>query len=1095
MKTFFKITLFLLFLSIIPITKAQIIDICGADTIVLHAGNYKYGTLHWEKSYNMTIWTQVPNAHDSIFKFYPTEDVYYRAVGKFFDCPPVYSDITHIQLPPVAHAGSNRTVPGQEVVLYGNIITNGLGQWTIITGTNGTLDDATEAVTRLQGTDSIYTLVWMLTNACGSSSDTIQVRFKENQYIEELVIVGSTDTLISNTAQLDSGIYVIRFSLPLPNISKPTDAILLGWDGDGYIRRLDSLRIGLDSTYYLYTKPATLQDLTLYGAYNLAQSFSIDSTLSGSKLKNIHQLTHLPSRHELQNNPIFKTGQYYYIKEDEVQTKLNGISLAQTKSSGALIDLSFNDAELSVGPVEITLSGSYQFYPNLVADLDFENATVNMFKIALNNAISEGNIQLNVTASGSGTLVDEEFTLLQMRKTIIVITSGVPIVINTELSLEGSVSAEVSATASFDYEYNQKLLHNASIEYSGGEWHYNYEQSSEAESSNNFNVNGNLTQEFNIGPKLEFKVFGIVGPYLDAKAKEELEICFHNLNWKAEVGLSGELTLGAKAEVLSETLFDVNTSWTEDFYNTEFPYYLEMISGDNQNYTSGNPVPQHIIVKVTSDKGYVVPGAIVHFNPSGTGTVSSNPVIADLNGLAEVEWNPGMGSQNSLEVYLKDCEDTHIDNSPLTFTAYEIQGGTDCSQSSLIASINNDFNVISVNAYMGLAPYEYSTDGITFSPVPPFISPAAGQTYGFTVRDSDGCYAFASYTAPANPCLHSSLSVNIVAMSNAINAYGSGGTPPYLFSLNNPAGPYTLQSQFGNLQEGTYTVYIKDATACVKSATVDVYSNMPPITANFTYLPNDVNKEDTVQFINMSNNATSWSWTFGDGSSATTENPQHVYDENSSYDVTLTVTNQHGTASKTKTIGVGCSNFTDTRDSTLYSTVLIGNQCWMKENLKFETPNSMCYNNNATLCDIYGRLYPLNDALVACPSGWHLPSINEWEALANHLGGTLNGISDNVGGKMKSVTPDWTYPNNGASNSSGFSARPAGAFSQQGAPPSTSCCMGNITYYWSSSQYIPEPGQYYLTTLFCHFYDLQTYTSEHNLEYRISVRCIKDVSQ
>lgn len=75
-------------------------------------------------------------------------------------------------------------------------------------------------------------------------------------------------------------------------------------------------------------------------------------------------------------------------------------------------------------------------------------------------------------------------------------------------------------------------------------------------------------------------------------------------------------------------------------------------------------------------------------------------------------------------------------------------------------------------------------------------------------------------------------------------------------------------------------------------------------------------------------------------------------------------------------------NFTDPRDGKVYKTVKIGNQTWMAENLNFKTPNSWCAE-----CEKLGMLYNFEDAKIACPDGWHLPSVDEWEILIKNLGG------------------------------------------------------------------------------------------------------------
>jgi len=85
----------------------------------------------------------------------------------------------------------------------------------------------------------------------------------------------------------------------------------------------------------------------------------------------------------------------------------------------------------------------------------------------------------------------------------------------------------------------------------------------------------------------------------------------------------------------------------------------------------------------------------------------------------------------------------------------------------------------------------------------------------------------------------------------------------------------------------------------------------------------------------------------------------------------------------------------------IYNTIQVRSQCWLHENLNFETRNSWCFNNNPDHCDTYGRMYLWDAAITACPEGWHLPTDNEWkilEGVADSQHGILDPVWNQSGG-------------------------------------------------------------------------------------------------
>ena len=101
--------------------------------------------------------------------------------------------------------------------------------------------------------------------------------------------------------------------------------------------------------------------------------------------------------------------------------------------------------------------------------------------------------------------------------------------------------------------------------------------------------------------------------------------------------------------------------------------------------------------------------------------------------------------------------------------------------------------------------------------------------------------------------------------------------------------------------QNTTTYYVTNTDSLYESdpAAVTIVTTKP--VSNFTFSPDTVivNTGGNATFTDGSQRAISWKWYFGDGDSATTQNPSHVYSAASTYTVTLIATDKFGCSDTT----------------------------------------------------------------------------------------------------------------------------------------------------------------------------------------------------
>lgn len=255
----------------------------------------------------------------------------------------------------------------------------------------------------------------------------------------------------------------------------------------------------------------------------------------------------------------------------------------------------------------------------------------------------------------------------------------------------------------------------------------------------------------------------------------------------------------------------------------------------------------------------------------------------------------------------------------------------------------------------------------------------------------------------------------------------------------------------------------------------------------------------------------------------------HTYATTGTYTIRLEIKDSEGlTDTASHTISVGAIPFTAqpcpglpsiNYGGATYHTVLIGSQCWLRENMDIGTMiiidtnqsnngiiEKYCFDDLASNCIIYGGLYQWNEAMQydsiagaqgICPPGWHIPDDSEWKVLEGFVDdvygpgdpewdkeNTFRGYD--VGGHLKETgNTYWIGSNQGATNITGLSVRPSGGTSLQNSYGS----LGTTGVLWTSS--LKKPGSAWRRSFgYGHMQSFRG-TGDSN-ENAYAVRCLKD---
>ncbi|PLX00859.1 MAG: hypothetical protein C0593_00025 [Marinilabiliales bacterium] len=382
-----------------------------------------------------------------------------------------------------------------------------------------------------------------------------------------------------------------------------------------------------------------------------------------------------------------------------------------------------------------------------------------------------------------------------------------------------------------------------------------------------------------------------------------------------------------------------------------------------------------------------------------------------------------------------------------------------------------------------------------------------------------------------------------ITVSAEITLYDFALWDVVLYVNGNEAGydfepPFTFTVPTNDYLSGEYTLTVQaesmdDEPGVSDNVTITISALKPQ--ADFYYEKDHPMYPRSVYFVDQSTNVpSSWLWDFGDGTTSTEQNPRHTYPTAGSFTVSLTVTNEAGSSTLVEPYLIKLWNNCPEAPTVLdimhheYQTVKIGEQCWMRENLRTpQYPNgewitfvdnslewaalspydpAACTNDLVSAWD-YGILYNYCAATAnnwqndneegqgICPDGWRLPTKNDFEVLANYL--ISNGynwdrtINENKVAKSIAMDEDWRLndmagtPGNNQSlnNSSGFGLLPAGIRTIQG----DFIGLYSFSALWTASLANAEQVQ----TVKTEFSEQMTLNSENHIGEGLPVRCIK----
>ncbi len=456
-----------------------------------------------------------------------------------------------------------------------------------------------------------------------------------NGLADNVVQVDSTKTaLVSDSTALASGTYIYRATAGTLPALKQGD-ILAGLSDGGYLRKVISVAPQHDSLV-VHTSQATLADAIPNGSFSLvADSAMIQRSKSAGR----------PMGTEQSMSGSVPLG--------DIELLSDGINTLALKNGTLNYDFS-----------RFSVTGTIDGYHLATLDASLAGTTALSCSLVWHSAQS---LNLN----GSKTIYTAS------RWTTFPGPLPIPVQITYEADVNWSLKCDAAFTETKQLCATSTLDTGASYGSAGWDGRFSPTFNACPDTSRAPEFHANAEARVEVVPKLTMKIFGVVGPeidaipYADAQAHAVLQST--GLLWDAE------LMTGLDAHVaVSAAIFDSGiTGYDQRFTgpSTEVwraPKTVQVVKGNNQHGMELTALTDSLEVRVldSTSPGHGVPGVAVSFAVTG-GAGSVHPAVAttDGSGIARTAWTLGRGSQQQAQATAVDHLGQTLTGMPSSFGA------------------------------------------------------------------------------------------------------------------------------------------------------------------------------------------------------------------------------------------------------------------------------------------------------------------------------------------------------------------------------------------------------------------------------------------